>query len=1229
MSFVSSDSKQNPPISMETPQIQLGTDFFNRLYSSIVEAFQQWKSIPDKKNFELEIEFRIGKFKGINKDSYKVNFHPQLEFEIFNSLKTVLSNIKQPVETRSTVVSKPSEKGQLRKITTITKNGSEQSIYQCKKSLNINQDILFLNENVEKFTFEHDNVSNLRCSFALEEKEVNENMRGIFEAISDDQSIVRERQRFSYVFEDYSIDLTIIDFKEYEIELEFSPNFVNSVDLSKLGDKGYVLGKLFMPKLKTLLRYLYPDLRKVVQIDLAIPNYLSLLQASLPKAQNFLNREPKPKNIAIEDVPLLYNNYTFTNKLNGVRYRLVFTPVLSTHEAYIGMTPTAFLINNTSIKIVSMPTQELVNFIIKKYPDSKGTLENNTKLLFKLQNTMLDVEVISNSGIIEAHVFDVLVVHGNNVTYLPHDQRMNSLKNAMEDFSFNFISYLDLQFKNFFSGEPLVALDNTLNYMNNKFPYSLKERNDGLVMIPNNVSYYSHDLPTLKWKFPELVSIDFLIKKIDNITKRGKEYDVFELYTNDRNKLVKFGPYQDYNGKYYNPPSVYLSKKEQKLSDNLIVEFTFNREQNAFEIHTIRYDKTYPNGLKVAQDTFVDMEIEFSIERLKDEIKKVKTNKTDAQSSEKPTVPRQRLLKPQSSQQPEKPEEKKCLLDFREYHNKVKDSLIKKYAQKQVIVDLGAGKGGDLFKYRNANIQYLVAVEPNKNFLFGKNENEDSLKNRLSKISNMIDKVSLVNTGAEDTKTITSNLFELQEKGKITSSQVNLVTSFFSMTFFFNTKERLQNVINTISSSLKYNGLFVGTTMDGERVYNLLNKNDGKYQDPDNCFSIQRNYNKDLPLGIGLEIAINLGTTSTVIDKQIEWLVPFDLLVEELAKNNIVLHSNMYLDNPDISNVLSSDLGRYLTGLVSSSEKLNSLYRYFVFKKVKPEEPEQIVIARKQKQEEIKKNSLPTLEIDVSKQGNYCKLIEEPLYRTGVIGEGSCFFQSVLNSMLRKTYVDMSHTERKNQTKKLRKLLADLVTFEEYAELASGRLAMLSSSNYLSEELQNALIKNEKIPLISSEKLNEIFASSVNQPNVYEQEKFINDMLINAGYKEEKYRKIIKSAFENSRDKQLQAFKETLTKYQEFTSADTIEYIMKMLKINIFIITDSDRLPRQFCDPKLYKEEYPCVLILNLEGLSGISSPHYEPLSTFYVKDDKFYKNTFFEWQDPMIQQIYRYLSKN
>jgi len=152
------------------------------------------------------------------------------------------------------------------------------------------------------------------------------------------------------------------------------------------------------------------------------------------------------------------------------------------------------------------------------------------------------------------------------------------------------------------------------------------------------------------------------------------------------------------------------------------------------------------------------MEIEFSIKRLKDEIIKVKTSKTDVQSSEKPTVQRQRLLKPQSSQQPE---EKKCLLDFREYHNKVKDALIKKYAQKQVIVDLGAGKGGDLFKYRNANIQHLVAVEPNKNFLFGRNENDDSLKNRLSKIANMIDKVSLVNTGAEDTKTITNNLLDL------------------------------------------------------------------------------------------------------------------------------------------------------------------------------------------------------------------------------------------------------------------------------------------------------------------------------------------------------------------------------------------------------------------------------------------------------------------------------------
>jgi hypothetical protein len=1225
---MSSVSIQKPPITMEKPQIQLGTDFFDRLYNSIVSAFQQWNSISDKSNYELEIEFRIGRFKGINKDTYKTNFHPQNDYEIFNNLKNLLSAIKKPLETRSTIISKPIQKGQIRKVTTV-ENKDEKTVYQCKTSLNINQDVLFLNENVEQFTFNHDNVTNLRCSFALEEKE-KENMRSLFESVSDDQSIVRERQRFSYIFEDYVIDLTIVDFKEYEIELEFLPNFINSVDLSKLGNKGYVLGQLFMPKLKTLLRYLYPELRKVMQIDLAIPNYLQLLQTSLPKAQNFLNREPKPKNIAIEDVELLYNNYTFTNKLNGVRYRLVFTPVSSTAEQYIGLTSSAFLINNTNIKIVSFASQELANIILKKYdqsPVNKTILDNNMKSIFNLQYTMVDIEVINNSGIIEVHVFDVLVVQNKNVTNLPHDKRMDAFRTALGNFDFNLISYLSIHLKNFFSGQPLVALDATLNYMKEKFGSFVKERNDGIIMIPNNEYYYSHKLPTLKWKYPELVSIDFLIKKIDTITKRGKVYDVFELFVNERNNLVKFGSYQDQNGKYYNPPSVYLASKEQKLSDNLIVEFTFNREQNSFEIHTIRYDKTYPNGLKVARDTFIDMEIEFSIQRLKDELIKVDKKSTSQTGQDVlPEQPRQRLLKPKPLQPSNEPEEKKCLLDFREYHNKVKGALIKKYAQKQVVLDLGAGKGGDLFKYSTANIQHLVAVEPNKEFLY---EKDDSLKNRLSKLDSLIPKVTLINTGAEDTKTITNNLLGLQEKSTLTSSQVNLVSSFFSMTFFFNNKERLQNVIKTINSSLKYNGTFIGTTMDGERVYDLLNKSDGKYQDPDNCFTIQRNYNKNLPLEIGLEITINLGTTATVIDKQIEWLVPFNILVEELAKNNIILQNNMYLDNPDISKVLSSDLSRFLSGLVPSSEKLNSLYRYFVFKKIKPEEPEEIIAAKKQKVEEIKKNSLPTLEIDVAQQGNYCKILEEPLYRTGVIGEGSCFYQSILNSMLRKEYVDMSNAKRIKQTKDIRKLLADTLTFEDYASLANGRIGMLYSNIYLAEELQNTLIKNEKSPLISQEKLNEIFASSVNQPNIYQQEKFIHDMLVIAGFKQEKYKKIIDEAFENARLKQLTAFKEKITKYQEFTSHETIEYVMKKLKVNIFIITDSDRLPRQFCDLNLYKPEYPSILILNLEGLTGITSPHYEPLSTFIVKDDKFYKNTFFEWKDPIIQKIYEYLSKN
>lgn len=232
--------------------------------------------------------------------------------------------------------------------------------------------------------------------------------------------------------------------------------------------------------------------------------------------------------------------------------------------------------------------------------------------------------------------------------------------------------------------------------------------------------------------------------------------------------------------------------------------------------------------------------------------------------------------------------------NLRNVHLRIKEDLIKEYTLNKIVLDLGFGRGGDIWNYKKANVKYVWGVEPNeKNY----NEANDRFKNKIER-----QMFHIIPTVAQDTKYIK----------KVLERPVDVVVSFFSLTFFYKSEQDLDAFINTVSSNLKKGGIFMGTTMDGDRTEDLLK---GKKDFTSESFQMIKKFNDNTPKTLGKEIVINISGKDAIVKQQTEYLVYFDIFIEKLNKVGIKLLKTEYFKSP-------------------SGDVLTTLNRLFVFKKV-------------------------------------------------------------------------------------------------------------------------------------------------------------------------------------------------------------------------------------------------------------------------------------------------------
>jgi hypothetical protein len=174
---------------------------------------------------------------------------------------------------------------------------------------------------------------------------------------------------------------------------------------------------------------------------------------------------------------------------------------------------------------------------------------------------------------------------------------------------------------------------------------------------------------------------------------------------------------------------------------------------------------------------------------------------------------------------------------MRKYHNVIKTKLYNETSGDNLL-DLGSGRGADVFKWRN--YQKIVAVEPN---IVHISEMVDRIRDiykinqvplitsiprselkldlskvkiipvtELTQLSAINMKIIILNSGAENHQLI-SQVVDLYFHGK-----ADVISMMLSLSFFWLNHTSLPDLLSTVENNLKIGGKFIYLTIDGEKV---------------------------------------------------------------------------------------------------------------------------------------------------------------------------------------------------------------------------------------------------------------------------------------------------------------------------------------------------------------------------------------------------------------------------
>lgn len=497
----------------------------------------------------------------------------------------------------------------------------------------------------------------------------------------------------------------------------------------------------------------------------------------------------------------------------------------------------------------------------------------------------------------EFQVFDVLNYEGESMLEKVWTERNSKVPTLISSSK----SRIPLKTKEMFSSER--------GYENIKCALKAREtqNNDGIILYSTG----TYRAPIWKWKPEDQLTIDFLFKKanVEEIrafagikSEKAAKAKVGQLFlllvkNSDRHAEHKYVPFEGSRKNPFEKAVASLSflpegKFQDQNPDGLVIECASKEKggiRTFFPIR-IRQDKKEPNSYETASDVYDDI------------VNPVSERMVAGYGMEL----------------------------MRKFHMGMKERMCQEYIRpEERILDIGTGRGGMLNVFERLKPEQVLAVEPNKEF-------STELKRRLGEMDEEFqDKVKLLPFGAEYTERLEEegdipvpssglkegkedtfnaqmdafaanpfatqvsaapkamNLFEKTDVAK----ELDVITAFFSLTFFYKDQKKLSGLLNTLSL-VKQDGYVIGAVMDGVEVKKLM-RNEGKYvgyeeskcdSESETTTSFVLTKGKTTKTVFGNEVFVQLNDETTMVKEgYLEYEFDFDDFASKMKKRGFSL----------------------------------------------------------------------------------------------------------------------------------------------------------------------------------------------------------------------------------------------------------------------------------------------------------------------------------------------------
>lgn len=527
------------------------------------------------------------------------------------------------------------------------------------------------------------------------------------------------------------------------------------------------------------------------------------------------------------------------------------------------------------------------NFFITAKVDGVRALfycnEGVTTILIDGQNSPVINNISSKTTIVDGeyldqvfYPFDWLYVDGNNLTSLTYTERLNHGKLAADIIKS--------------SGVKVVAklilsmrTDNLADVVNKVLTDSQKSfKIDGLIMTKANQTYNSTE--SYKIKTEEMNTIDFLLKK-KSTEGLVHTYVLFCGIGEEIHKHIGIEKLPNYTkyfpvliNKDYYPiqfqtclmPDNYYYKSEQEL-DGLVVELRLMPDWT-WEFVKIRDDRTaelvngryFGNDYKIAESILMNTLCPFKYSDLWNPTMYFKNVKS---------------------------EKYKKLIST---NNRMKDEQIREHMiGVKKAIDLGAGRGGDIWRYNKIHVKELMCLDSDPHAL------AELVRRRYTYSVERSDATTISVVHANLNDPFEDTLAKIYKYYKTDIVWYQAVICNMAIHYMMKNDASAENFCDLVYNLLEVGGKFLVSCFDGQKIFDMLMDSGVGYgeclsfnENGVKKYSIQRRFRENLFLHTGQIISVLM--PFSLDDYYEEPLVNVDALVKKLKLRNINLVSQTY-----------------------------------------------------------------------------------------------------------------------------------------------------------------------------------------------------------------------------------------------------------------------------------------------------------------------------------------------